>query len=1808
MKTQFSQLIRGLFFTTAALFVALAVQAQSYTGYDYFEYFNSLPTVKGTLVNNAGACAVFEWLDAPANTNGVLRFNAAAQSGTRNATLTLSSPPAAATKKLIVEFDWYPAAYAGGAGDEGQIRFRNGTGDANVLFTVYNLRGSDTEIGIAVGPLNGSGAAGKAATINAAYRTSLTNTTLSRWYHVKAEVYKGQRICFTITGDEGYERTVMLPVPSGTSIAQVTNIYIDAIRSSNVTWNTVIDNIGIKIADTDPDVPATSVNLTSQWDVIAATGGTSTLSASVLPFDVTNHAITWSVDDPSLATLAASPYPSWTNTLTGANGGSGDVTVTATSATGGILATKVIHVSATGIPLTNITISGATEVSVGNTITLSKTVAPGNATNQNVVWSSSDVAVATINASTGVVTGVSAGDVTITATAADGGGAYGVYDVSVIFNYITSIEIWGARRIFYTATPATTASFALSPQILPATASNKTLSWSSDDVTIATVTASGQVSLVGGFGITHIKASTEDGSGVEGRYYIEVAATNPYNGFSDFESSVAPFSATPAPVSFQGTRALYFNADAQSGGRNQTFTLSSAITGGVLNLRFDWFAGRVRNSFKDSPSLPEINSGTLSIQDDAGTPNMILTFIFADTDEETDHIAYFTGNYVSSTGSKPEGIGLENVTRLDAWYTLDITIDYLANECSFIITERDNPTRTQAVTAIPLSLVFPPKANVKSLFINGLRTATNNLTITSAIDNFAYKVLDPTLPTYEVTGLSLDGLDQVVPGGSILIYPRIAPGNAINKNLTWTSSAPAVATVTPDANGRVIVNGLTEGEAVIRATSDENPAIFAEKTITVAQIDLPKRQIEKLSRGLVAVPSGSNVFLSWRLLGTDPDGIEFNLYKNDDTTPLNPSPLDAAHTDYLHIGGNASNTYSVAVLVNSEEIYRSEPTTVWAQQYLNIPVQMPTTGHLPDGGSYTNYTIYDGSTADLDGDGEYDIVFLWAPANLQDNSNAGQTGNVYIDAYKLDGTKLWGSGKYIDLGSNIRAGAHYSPFLVFDFDGDGKAEIAIRTSDGTKDTEGQLIGEDVVHANADGFVLTGPEFVSIFEGATGKVLASAPYDPPRGNPVDWGDGIANRADRFLASVAYLDGIHPSAVMCRGYYTRTTLAAWDWDGVNLTERWLFDSDVSGKKYGGQGNHNMSVGDVDGDGKDEIIYGSLTIDDDGSPMYTTGLGHGDAMHVGKLDPTRPGLQMMGVHENPFPYGMEMHDLLTGDLIWSVLASGDIGRGVAADIDPNYPGVESWSSGGLGTYAANGTKLSGSSPSSMNMAIYWDGDTGRELFDGSSSPSVTKINPTGTAPNKSFGSSNVITFSGASTNGGTKNNPCLQADILGDWREEVILRASDNSALRIYTTITATSHTGNGTVPSSGIPTLMHNKEYRLAVAWQNGGYNQPPHADFFLGYNMPDVVREEGAAFTVTLDPNSGVFADATTDPKEIKTVTGAYFGFPDISKDESVLLGWFLPDGTAYNPTELYSSDITLTAKWQNTLFFDANGGTVEIASKPVIYGEEVSVLPTPFLLHFAFLSWNTAQAGTGDTYTGTTVYSADGNTTLYAQWMEIFYTVTFEGEGVGIDPLSLAEGEIIVRPEDPVRAGYLFDGWYYYGELWNFNYSVYSDMTLVAQWTAIPTYTVTFEGESIGNIATQTVMEGEAIVRPNDPPVRSGYLFIGWYYNGNLWNFDNPIYSDMTLVGLWKDITGIIGLDGAELRIYPNPTYDYVVISGLIGNETISIIDMTGRKVLTHKATQQREAIVLGNLQQGHYIIRIANDNTIKFSKLIIEK
>ncbi|WP_187263849.1 rhamnogalacturonan lyase family protein [Pontibacter beigongshangensis] len=584
-------------------------------------------------------------------------------------------------------------------------------------------------------------------------------------------------------------------------------------------------------------------------------------------------------------------------------------------------------------------------------------------------------------------------------------------------------------------------------------------------------------------------------------------------------------------------------------------------------------------------------------------------------------------------------------------------------------------------------------------------------------------------------------------------------------------------------------------------------------TVTAVQA---QRQMENLGRGVVAVrTSPSQVFISWRLLGTDPADIAFNLYRGG--TKLNDAPITGGtnYTDEI----STNESYSVRPVLNGAELGASAPSAVWGQPHLRIPLQRPAGGSTPDGVSYT-YSPNDCSVGDLDGDGEYEIIVKWDPSNAKDNSQAGFTGNVYLDAYKMNGTHLW----RIDLGKNIRAGAHYTQFIVYDLDGDGKAELACKTADGTIDGAGTVIGDPSVdYRNTGGYILHGPEFLTIFNGQTGAAMATTDYVPGRGNVASWGDNYGNRVDRFLAGVGYFDGQRPSLLFTRGYYTRAVLVAWDWRNGQLTQRWVFDSDTNGNgAYAGQGNHSLSINDVDGDGRDEVVFGSMAIDDNGTGLYTTGLGHGDAQHVGDLDPDRPGLESWTAHESQSSYdgnGLWMRDAGTGEKLWGVPTTGDIGRAMTADIDPRYKGNEAWGPRG-GLYTAQGVEISAARPGSMNFGAWWDGDLQRELLDGTV---IDKWNYTSGTQERLLSAHDF----GAERNNSTKANPGLSADILGDWREEVIYRHSNNSELLVFTTTAPTTHR---------FYTFMHDSQYRTSIAWQNVAYNQPPHTSFYVGEDM------------------------------------------------------------------------------------------------------------------------------------------------------------------------------------------------------------------------------------------------------------------------------------------------------------------------------------------------------------------------------------
>ena len=589
---------------------------------------------------------------------------------------------------------------------------------------------------------------------------------------------------------------------------------------------------------------------------------------------------------------------------------------------------------------------------------------------------------------------------------------------------------------------------------------------------------------------------------------------------------------------------------------------------------------------------------------------------------------------------------------------------------------------------------------------------------------------------------------------------------------------------------------------------------------------------EKLSRGLIGIPTEEGMYFSWRMTLEDAAGLQFDLYRSSNggaEVKLNKEPIDRT-SDFLDrtVDYTVDNRWTLKATTGEVATW----TRLKGEErnpYLSIPVCKPEDGEIA-GESFT-YTANDCSVGDLDGDGEYEIILKWSPSNSKRPPQRGFTGNTYLDAYKMDGRRLW----RIDLGPNVRSGAATTNFLVFDFDGDGCAEICCKTGDGTVDGLGHRIGD----AQADwrtwdkksptyGKIVNGPEYLTVFEGRTGKELDSKEYIPTR-YPLDgWGgvggncgnDNTGGRSDRFTAGVAFLDGKTPSPIMVRGWYGRTVVAAWTFTNGALKHTWTFDSAAPGwEAYSGMGNHSVTVADFDGDGCDEICVGAMTVDHDGKGLFTTGLRHGDALHAGRFIPSRQGMQVFGVHENEGDNeivkrtpAVAMFDGATGEIIWQDGLGQDAGRGVAADIDPRYDGAECWCNIGGLRRGDTGEIISNRKPDSCNFTIYWDADPLAELLD---HVSISKWNWNAESTDL------LLKAEGVVSNNGTKGNPCLSGDILGDWREEVIWPSEDQTELRIYST----------TIPAvDRRATWMNDRQYRLAIAWQNVAYNQPPHPSF------------------------------------------------------------------------------------------------------------------------------------------------------------------------------------------------------------------------------------------------------------------------------------------------------------------------------------------------------------------------------------------
>ena len=655
--------------------------------------------------------------------------------------------------------------------------------------------------------------------------------------------------------------------------------------------------------------------------------------------------------------------------------------------------------------------------------------------------------------------------------------------------------------------------------------------------------------------------------------------------------------------------------------------------------------------------------------------------------------------------------------------------------------------------------------------------------------------------------------------------------------------------------------------------SRENPMATLRPTLRLEYVpayskvaNQPARQLEALDRGLVALRRAtSQVYLGWRLLGTDPPAVSFNVYRSSNggaPVKLTSTPITSS-TNYVDTSftAAATNTYTVRPVVDGVEQPPSESVLLAAnapiRQYLSVPLDIPPGGQVTDianPGQYIayTYTANDASVGDLDGDGSYEIVLKWSPTNESNGAIAGYTGPTIFDAYKLDGTRLW----RINLGRNIRSGAQYAPFLVYDLDGDGQAEVVSRTMPGTVDGTGAdvvLPGDDATadYRNSQGRITTGPEYLTVFDGLRGAAIATVPLNPDRQDVSTWGDDYGHRAENLMLAPAYLDGCRPSIVVGRGVFgpsgtfpARNELTAWNWRDGALTRQWWFHGDIGingnvNSEYVGQANYTMIPADVDGDGRDEIVYGAMVVDDDGTGLYSTGRGHGDALHVADMDPSNPGLEVFMPQEDTSignHTAAVLRDAATGTLLAAPLVSPadvavgsfpDVGRGIALDIDPNYPGYEFWDSYDPSIYDCHGNAIY-AKPSNMhvNFGVWWDADLLRETLDNTT---ISDWNTTthGRSNLVSSSSSGINNSSGLSANNGTKSTPCLSADLLGDWREEVIWRTSDNTALQIWSTsITATNR----------ITTLMHDSQYREAIAWQNVGYNQPPNPSFFLGYGM------------------------------------------------------------------------------------------------------------------------------------------------------------------------------------------------------------------------------------------------------------------------------------------------------------------------------------------------------------------------------------
>ena len=920
--------------------------------------------------------------------------------------------------------------------------------------------------------------------------------------------------------------------------------------------------------------------------------------------------------------------------------------------------------------------------------------------------------------------------------------------------------------------------------------------------------------------------------------------------------------ATPAAdVGSNTTPKLSFTMENQSGGRVASKTFDSMVTGSKILVKFDWYPGQIND--KGDP-LKEENGGDFRIVDSSN--NVILTLNYT----RNNPLAFFRGNFPKST---------TQFTNPLTWYAVEALFNQETNQVT--LTMKDKSTGVTEEHIMPLDdIVFDGFINAIRLV--GVRTAGNNITWNTYLDNVGvynvpiaenWIIKTNKLP-YKTVYVNDSTEDVNSIGMPQEIKVTLANKQTATVNITqWTADGKAW---NPEVPGIYIFKGTIQTGADSHNGLDRKAVQYVYNRLKPPS---NQRQTEWLDRGVVALKAEEGIFVSWRLLADEyASNVTFNLYRNG--VKLNSTPL--AVTNFADAGGVPGDIYKVETLVNGI-LSMADEAVALDQDYLSIPLQRPEGGTTASG-SY-EYHANDAGVGDLDGDGQYEVIIKWYPSNAIDSSQSAMTGPTIFDAYKLDGTLM----RRMDMGLNLTSGAHYHQFILADFNGDGKSEMMIKTADATTvygvtdnkvDTTKviSVIGDPTnqgTYLNEAGHITGGPEFMSVFEGLTGKEIDTTPYPFPVGDEDDgasWGDTWYNRSDRFLAGLAYLDGVKPSAVFGRGYYERTTFIAYSLVNGKLVQDWTFDSKAEGRGSG-LGYHSLATADVDNDGKDEIIAGSLTLDHDGKILYAMDgsdqreLGsHGDALHVGAFDPDREGLQVYGVHEVPAVASMEYHDAATGETFAAYYAAKDTGRGLAANITSS-PGYEYW--GVAGTTPETGGAIYNvqggyENPSyreaglSVNFALYWDGDLLQELLNGITDDNGAVVGGTTIDKyNETTGKSELLkAFQEVVSNNGTKGTPSLQADILGDWREEVILPTADSSELRIFSTTIPTEYR---------LYTLMHDPVYRNAIGWQNTAYNQPPHIGFYLGEDIRDTVLANGLKAPDVTYTNKPVTPGTDPDP-------------------------------------------------------------------------------------------------------------------------------------------------------------------------------------------------------------------------------------------------------------------------------------------------------------------------------------------------------